>query len=224
MELENKINLVCQYLNYISYNNEEFFEQWNCAIHNPTKENCVNVLVDTMLNVIEKTHDYRDDHINDLKKKEKIQDGKIFELETENKKINGKLTALENKFAEKEEKEYIIILIQAIRNMENYIINKFTNWSDDEIQKYGGIVKFKKNYPQYKDDAENIEKEFGLTKNKANVNKINEKRKLYTHPNPIDEEVLEMACNKFCSKYNGLTDLYKGYMKYYELVRPTDDE
>ena len=51
-----------------------------------------------------------------------------------------------------------------------------------------------------------------------------ENRKLYAHPNPMDTDKLEKACDKFYGKYPGLTDLYKGYMKYYELVRPADDE
>ena len=90
------------------------------------------------------------------------------------------------------------------------------NWTDEEIRNCG-INKFKRDYPQYLQQVQNMEDEFGLTKN---ISVINEKRKLYAHPNPVDTDELEKACAKFC----GLTDLYKGYMKYYELVRPADDE
>ena len=68
-----------------------------------------------------------------------------------------------------------------------------------------------------------MEEEFGLIKNRTNINKINEKRKLDAHPNPVDEEELEKAYNKFCGKYPGLTSLYDGYLKYIEYVRHDDD-
>ena len=96
-------------------------------------------------------------------------------------------------------------------------------WSDEEIRN-NRINKFKRDYPQYLTEVQTMEEAFGLTKNRKNISTINEKRKLYAHPNPVDTEELEKACDKFCGKYNGLTDLYKGYMKYYELVRPADDE
>lgn len=92
-------------------------------------------------------------------------------------------------------------------------------WTDEEIRNCG-INKFKRDYPQYLTEVQTMEEEFGLTKNRKNISAINEKRKLYAYPNPVDTEELEKACGK----YNGLTDLYNGYMKYYELVRPADDE
>ena len=73
-------------------------------------------------------------------------------------------------------------------------------------------------------EIQQMEEEFGLAKNRKNISAINEKRNLYAYSNSVDTDELEKACDKFCGKYNGLTDLYKGYMKYYELVRPTDDE
>jgi hypothetical protein len=53
------------------------------------------------------------------------------------------MSDLKINIAKKEEKEYIITLIQATRNIECYIIKQFVNWTDDEIRNYG-INKFKR--------------------------------------------------------------------------------
>ena len=167
--------------------------------------------------------DYKNKRITGMQKKITLLETKDLEKTKEIHELKTDITELKKKFTEKEEKEYIITLIQACRNIECYIVKQFVNWTDDEIRNCD-INKFKRDYPHYLAEVQNMEDEFGLTKNRKNISAINEKRKLYAHPNPVDTDELEKACDKFCGKYNGLTDLYKGYMKYYELVRPADDE
>ena len=149
---------------------------------------------------------------------------KNIELKKEISELKSDMTELKNRLNEKERKEYIILLIQASRNMEHYIIKQITNWTDEEIRNYGGLNKFKKNNLQHVDLIKILEDEFGLTKNKSNIIKLNELRKIYSHPSPIDTDELEKACNTLCGKYNGLTELYNGYMKYCEYIAVPEDE
>jgi hypothetical protein len=210
---------------------DEYIKQFDYSINEIQQKNnseVFHVIIDAMEML---TEDNKTKKINYLKKDNIEIKKQLNELTNENTKLNIRIKSLENdmtelkvNLAQKEEKEYIITLIQASRNMEHYIIKKLTNWTDDEIRNYGGLGKLKKNYSEYKDEIEIMEEEFGLSKNRININKINEKRKLYAHPNPVDEEELEKACNKFCGKYPGLISLYEGYLKYSELVRPVDDE
>ena len=143
---------------------------------------------------------------------DRIQD-EINELKTNINKLNKKLD-------DKEEREYIITILKAVRNMEYYIIKKnlcFLN--SDEIRNYeGGYNQFKKNNQYFISEIQYMEDEFGLTANKQNIIKINENIKINNLCDQIDIEELEKACNKFCEKYNELTELYKGYLKYREHV------
>ena len=232
MELHDKINSISDKLEYISAN-KEYANELKYAIN--TVNNSVNlesvcVLVNVTLDILEEKRDYRDNKIVGLQNKVSKLENEVVDLKNKNVELTNEIrelktdiTELKKKFFEKEEKEYIITLIQACRNIECYIIKQFVNWTNDEIRNCG-INKFKRDYPQYLAEVQNMEDDFGLAKNRKNIGAINEKRKLYAHPNPVDTDELEKACDKFYGKYPGLTDLYKGYMKYYELVRPADDE
>ena len=209
---------------------DEYIKQFDYSINEIQQKNSsevYHVIIDVMEML---TEDNKTKKINALKKdnieiKEKLnaQEIRINNQDKEIKELKTDITELKANLVKKEEKEYIITLIQACRNIECYIIKQFVNWTNDEIRNCG-INKFKREFPQYLTKVQNMEDEFGLTKNRKNISTINEKRKLYAHPNPVDTDELEKACDKFCGKYNGLTDLYKGYIKYYELVRPADDE
>jgi hypothetical protein len=186
------------------------------------------IILETMQTIMD--DDYKLKLIQNLQKRLKEQDIRINKLENENTELKSEIVDLKTninklnkRLDDKEEREYIITLIQATRNMEHYIIKKLTNWSDDEIRNYGGLNKFKKNNQNFMSEIQDMEDEFGLTVNKQNIIKINEKRKIYAHPNPIDIEELEKACDKFCGKYNGLTELYKGYKKYCEYTFVEDE-
>jgi hypothetical protein len=97
MDLHDKINSISDKLEYIS-NNKEYANKWKYAINsvnNTANLESVCVLVNVTLDILEEKRDYRD--------------GKIMGLQT-------KVSNLE--------KEYIITIIQASRNMEHYIIKK----------------------------------------------------------------------------------------------------
>ena len=225
-------------INHIANELKETYGDYYAEQYYNSSMNLVNVLplnlteyqiiLETMQTIMD--DDYKLKLIQNLQKRIKEQDiviknqgVKISELENEIVDLKTNVNKLNKRIDDKEEREYIIILIQATRNMEYYIIKKLTNWSDDEIRNYGGLNKFKKNNQNFVSEIQDMEDEFGLTVNKQNIIKINEKRKIYAHPNPIDDEELEKACDKFCGKYKGLTELYKGYMKYCEYTF-VDDE
>ena len=213
---------------------ECYGEQWetvSMSVANKLNNdlNDFQILLEAVQNIVDE--DYKFKFIQGLQKKIREHDVKINNLENKNielkkeiSELKSDMTELKNRLNEKERKEYIILLIQASRNMEHYIIKQITNWTDEEIRNYGGLNKFKKNNLQHVDLIKILEDEFGLTKNKSNIIKLNELRKIYSHPSPIDTDELEKACNTLCGKYNGLTELYNGYMKYCEYIAVPEDE
>lgn len=219
MSLNNKINTVCDHLDYMSYDNNEFSNQWKYAIYNPTNPECIQVLVDTMLETIEKTHDYRDEHINDLRRNEKIQDNEIKLLKTENKELKEEMKNLKTRLTKLEMNEKLIYVSQACKNIQIYIIKKITGWNKEdmeikfEIECHNNYKYFKTLYKTYLNEIVFLEKELGIYENDENIRKLKANRNDIAHPDEIDIEELGNICNEICGKYNGITKIVTGYSK-----------
>ena len=126
---------------------ECYGEQWetvSMSVANKLNNdlNDFQILLEAVQNIVDE--DYKFKFIQGLQKKIREHDVKINNLENKNielkkeiSELKSDMTELKNRLNEKERKEYIILLIQASRNMEHYIIKQITNWTDEEIRNYG---------------------------------------------------------------------------------------
>ena len=143
--IEDKINLVCNELEYRT-DTDEYINQWKHAIYDIKNIVCkesFQVILNTQLETLEQTHDYRDENIiflrndvKELKNKICILEYENNELKKENYEIKSDITILKNKNNEYERNEKMIYVTQACLNMQKYVIKKVTGWNKRDYRKY----------------------------------------------------------------------------------------
>jgi hypothetical protein len=209
-----------------NYGNE-YSEQFNYAIKDIKEKNNIQT-IHIMVDLLDLTMD--DDHkqkqINGLKKEIKILKEDTEELKSIIKKQNIRIDVFEedNKILKKEinilmKRHYNLVLWQAYKNLEYYIIKTVTKYDDITMSNINTNLNEFKNDPlnkKYIDDINNLIQKFKINNYANNLGKLNKNRINEAHPDPIELDELKMACIDMKDKYNGIEELYNNYQEVYD--------
>jgi hypothetical protein len=99
---------------------------------------------------------------------------------------------------------YNLVLWQAYKNLEYYIIQKVTNFDDNKMEyintNLNEFIKDPDNN-KYIEDLNNLIIKFKIDKYKNSLGKLTKNRLNEAHPNPIELYELELACDEMKSIY-----------------------
>jgi len=178
-----------------------------------------------------------DDNIFDNKGKiifslqEKI---KKLELEVKELKMENKQLREDNKQIKEDNKQlnkkidilmrnhYYIILSEAIKTIQYYIIQTTTGYDNTKMETINlNLDEFLKNKDneQYTSEIEKLIEKFEMNKYKTAISKIINKRNDLSHPNPIELDELEMACDDMKKIYPGIEAIYTHYIEVYDYFK-----
>jgi hypothetical protein len=215
---------------------EDYGEQYcNVAINliskNPSNINEYQILIEAAHSLIDS--DYKDKLIFNLQKKIKEQDSRILNLEKETKDLkqdivvlkqdnvflknnNDKLTKQVNKLMRN---HYNLVLWQAYKNVEYYIIQKITGFDKDTMEKINtNLTEFinNPNNNKYINDINKFITKFNINNYSSCLGRLSRNRITEAHPNPIELDDLEDACEDMKNVYTGIEELYKNYKEVYD--------
>lgn len=169
--------------------------------------------------------DYKHKLIQNLNKKIKEQDCRINNLEKEVKdlKQDNKILKEDNINLNKKvnilmKNHYNLVLWQAYKNLEYYIIKKVTNFDDTTMETLNtNLNEFIKNPDnnKYIEEINKLIDKFKIDKYKNNLGKLTKNRLKEAHPKPIELDELELACAEMKSVYSGIEELYNNYQEVY---------
>jgi cell division protein FtsB len=224
-ELSQQIMNITDEIKY-KYGND-YAEQVNEAmndVHNNLNVKTTHVLVDFVELVI--NNDYSQPQINALKKdvKELKEENKILKeeikvLKQDNvvlKNNNDKLTKQVNKLMRN---HYNLVLWQAYKNVEYYIIQKITGFDKDRMEKINtNLTEFMNNSDnnKYVNDINKFITKFNINNYSSCLGRLSRNRITEAHPNPIELDDLEDACEDMKNVYTGIEELYKNYKEVYD--------
>jgi len=215
---------------------EDYGEQYcNVAINliskNPSNINEYQILIEAAHSLIDS--DYKDKLIFNLQKKIKEQDSRILNLEKETKDLkqdivvlkqdnivlknnNDKLTKHINKLMRN---HYNLVLWQAYKNVEYYIIQKITGFDKDTMEKINtNLTEFinNPNNNKYINDINKFITKFNINNYSSCLGRLSRNRITEAHPNPIELDDLEDACEDMKNVYTGIEELYNHYKEVYD--------
>ena len=215
---------------------DDYGEQYcNVAINliskNPSNINEYQILIEAAHSLIDS--DYKDKLIFNLQKKIKEQDSRILNLEKETKDLkqdivvlkqdnivlknnNDKLTKHINKLMRN---HYNLVLWQAYKNVEYYIIQKITGFENDTMEKINtNLTEFinNPNNNKYINDINKFITKFNINNYSSCLGRLSRNRITEAHPNPIELDDLEDACEDMKNVYTGIEELYKNYKEVYD--------
>ena len=193
-------------------------------VHNNLNVKTTHVLVDFVELVI--NNDYSQPQINALKKdvKELKEENKTLKeeikvLKQDNivlKNNNDKLTKHINKLMRN---HYNLVLWQAYKNVEYYIIQKITGFDKDTMEKINtNLTEFinNPNNNKYINDINKFITKFNINNYSSCLGRLSRNRITEAHPNPIELDDLEDACEDMKNVYTGIEELYKNYKEVYD--------
>ena len=206
---------------------DDYAEQVNEAmndVHNNLNVKTTHILVDFVELVI--NNDYSQPQINALKKdvKELKEENKTLKeeikvLKQDNivlKNNNDKLTKQVNKLMRN---HYNLVLWQAYKNVEYYIIQKITGFDKDTMEKINtNLTEFinNPNNNKYINDINKFITKFNINNYSSCLGRLSRNRITEAHPNPIELDDLEDACEDMKNVYTGIEELYKNYKEVYD--------
>ena len=215
---------------------DDYGEQYcNVAINliskNPSNINEYQILIEAAHSLIDS--DYKDKLIFNLQKKIKEQDSRILNLEKETKDLkqdivvlkqnnivlknnNDKLTKQVNKLMRN---HYNLVLWQAYKNVEYFIIQKVTEFNKDKMETINtNLTEFinNPNNSKYVDDINKFITKFNINNYNGCLGRLSRNRITEAHPNPIELDDLEDACEDMKDVYTGIEELYNHYKEVYD--------
>jgi hypothetical protein len=181
----------------------------------------IHILIEATFCLID--DDFRCKLIDDLRKHIKQQNIKIdklekdfIELKNDNTQLKQEITILNKNMNFLMKKHYNIILWQAYKNIEYYIIQTITNYDDKTMDKLNtNLTEFKKdpNNSKYIESINNMIITLNINKFSHCLGKLNKTRNRDAHPEPIEIDELKEACLEMKNDYNGIEELYNIYQK-----------
>jgi chromosome segregation ATPase len=215
---------------------DDYGEQYcNVAINliskNHSNINDYQILIEAAYSLIDS--DYKDKLIFNLQKKLKEQESRITHLEKDNKDLkeqnktlkerviklednNDKLTKQVNKLMRN---HYNLVLWQAYKNVEYFIIQKVTEFNKDKMETINtNLTEFinNQNNSKYVDDINKFITKFNINNYNGCLGRLSKNRITEAHPNPIELDDLEDACEDMKNVYTGIEELYKNYKEVYD--------
>jgi chromosome segregation ATPase len=215
---------------------DDYGEQYcNVAINliskNHSNINDYQILIEAAYSLIDS--DYKDKLIFNLQKKLKEQESRITHLEKDNKDLkeqnktlkerviklednNDKLTKQVNKLMRN---HYNLVLWQAYKNVEYYIIQKVTGFNKDKMETINtNLTEFinNPNNNSYINDINKFITKFNINNYNGCLGRLSRNRLQEAHPNPIELDDLEEACDDMKHVYIGIDELYNHYQEVYD--------
>jgi hypothetical protein len=215
---------------------DDYGEQYcNVAINliskNHSNINDYQILIEAAYSLIDS--DYKDKLIFNLQKKLKEHESRITHLEKDNKDLkeqnktlkerviklednNNKLTKQINKLMRN---HYNLVLWQAYKNVEYYIIQKVTGFDKEKMETTNtNLTEFinNPNNNSYVNDINKFITKFNINNYNSCLGRLSRNRITEAHPNPIELDDLEDACEDMKNVYNGIEELYKNYKEVYD--------
>lgn len=211
-------------VNYEDYG-EQYFNTAIKLLDPKTYNNEYNILFEAPKTVID-SYKYKDKQIIDLKIKVKNQDARITKLEEENKELKEdnkqkdiRINNLEKQVNVLMRNHYNLILWQAYKNLEYYIIQTATGYDNNKMETINTNLKCfitDENNKDYKDTVMILMEKFEINKYNNGLRKLTRNRLQEAHPNPIEMEELQDACNDMKKTYIGIENLYNHYQEVYD--------
>ena len=205
---------------------EQFCSQVIHVINkNPDDKSVYQIIFEGVHSLIDS--DYKDKLIFNLQKKNKEQDARIRTLETEintlkednkqlkedNKQKDIKINKLEKQVNVLMRNHNNLVLWQAYKNLEYYIIQKVTGYDSEKMDLLNtNLNEFlaDANYQSYHEEVAKLMSHFEMEKYNASLGKIRKARNNEAHPNPIEMNELAQACQDMKLVYPGIEKLYEG--------------
>lgn len=207
---------------------DDYGEQFcNRVMHvinnNPADKTDYQIIFEGVYSLIDS--DYKDKLIFNLQKKIKEQDARIRTLETEvdSLKKDGivkekKISNLEKTVSILMRNHHLIVIAQAYKNLEYYIIRKVTGYDSRIMESINtNLNEFlsNENYQSYHEEVTRLMAYFEMEKYHASLSKIRKARNTESHPDPIDIDIDELkdACESLKTKYPGIERFCEGYLE-----------
>jgi len=202
---------------------EQVNEIINDVYHNLNIKTTIG-LVDFIEYVI--NDDHKQSQINALKKDVKTLQEENKVLKEENKTLKEKVVKLENnndKLTKQVNKlmrnHYNLVLWQAYKNVEYYIIQKVTGYNKDKMENINtNLTEFINNPDnnKYVNDINKFMIKFNINNYNGCIGRLSRSRLPEAHPNPIELDELEDACDDMKNIYTGIEELYNHYQEVYD--------
>ena len=215
---------------------EDYGEQYNTVAMNLINSNTKNIsdyqiLIDAAYSLIDS--DYKDKLILNIQKKIKeletiikTQTIKINNLEEDNKSLKSENTTIKIEMQQLNKKvdllmrnQYLITIAEAIKNVQRYIIQTATKYDSEKMDKIKLNLDEFIESPEnqiYKIEIETLMAKFEINKYNDVISKVINKRNRISHPDPVEMEMLELACNTMKTTYPGIDALYNHYQTVYD--------
>jgi hypothetical protein len=239
-ELLSQINKISNEIKLIQ--GDEYGEQYyNVAfnlIHNhPENINQYQILIEATHILID--DDYKFKLIMNLKQKIKEQDiiikdqgNRIIKLEHEVKelKLENQQLKQDNKLFRQDNiqlntklnilmrRHYNLIIWQAYKNLEYYIIKSVTNFNDSLMYNIDTNLNNFINNPEntkYIQQIKEMQIKFKINNYNNILGKLTKNRIKEAHPDPVELEDLQTACDEMKNVYPGIEELYNNYTEVY---------
>ena len=147
------------------------------------------------------------------------QNARITNLELDNKQKDIKINKLEKQVNVLMRNHYLLVIAQAYKNLEYYIIQKATGYDSTKMDLLNtNLTMFladDKN-KDYKDQIKILMEKFQINSYEKSLGKLTKNRMREAHPNPIEMDELALACQDMKLVYPGIEKLYEGYQEVYD--------
>ena len=147
-----------------------------------------------------------------LKEENKTLKERVVILENNNDKLTKQINKLMRN-------HYNLVLWQAYKNVEYYIIQKITGFDKNTMEKINtNLTEFinNPNNNSYVNDINKFITKFNINNYSSCLGRLSRNRITEAHPNPIELDDLEDACEDMKNVYNGIEELYKNYKEVYD--------
>ena len=114
--------------------------------------------------------------------------------------------------------QYNLIIWQAYKNLEYYIIKSVTHFNDSLMHNIDtNLNNFINNTEntKYIQQIKEMQIKFKINNYYNILGKLSKNRIKEAHPDPIELDELEIACDEMKNVYPGIEELYNNYMEVY---------
>ena len=201
-----------------------FIEMFQNAVNDDYKNNIILGLkkkvkeLETKVNLLIDDCKQKDIRITELINDCKQKDIRIAKLENQ-------VITLENQVAELMNKNHNLIIWQAYKNIEYYIIQTTTGYNHDTMEKLNtNLNELMKNDNNkcFLEGITNLINKFNIPTYKQSLSRIKRTRNNLAHPDPIEMNELLNACNTMKNTYNGIEEIYNHYQEVYDYFNSFD--
>ncbi len=232
-ELLSQINKISNEIKLIQ--GDEYGEQYynvafNLIQNHPENINQYQILIEATHILID--DDYKFKLILNLKQKIKEQDiiikdqgnriikleHEVKELKLENQQLKQDNKQLHTKINILMRNQYNLIIWQAYKNLEYYIIKSVTNFNDSIMHNIDtNLNNFINNTEntKYITQIKEMQIKFKINNYYNILGKLSKNRIKEAHPDPIELDELEIACDEMKNVYPGIEELYNNYTEVY---------